>query len=272
MAITAMHSAASGLSALSTELDVIANNLANINTTGFKASRANFQDLMYVEKKQPGVENSNGDERPMGLYVGLGTEISGTQKSFLQGDAQPTGDNLDIMIDGMGFLKVKIEDDRGPNGYGYTRAGALTINSEGDLVMANDPGRRLEPPINIGEDTQHDMIQITEDGQVYVLTPGDPEATSVGQIELSLFINPPGLSEIGENLFVESAASGVPVDRVPGEGNAGTIKQGVLESSNVEPITELISMIKTQRAFEMNGQVIRAADDTLQQISALKRR
>lgn len=270
MAVTALHSASTGLSALSTELDVIANNLANINTTGFKSSRANFQDLMYIEKKQPGVENLNGDIRPMGLYVGLGTEISGTHKNFEQGDAIPTGRNLDIMIDGLGFLKVSIESDRGPGGIGYTRAGNLIVNPDGELVLATDQGRRLEPPITVGTDTQFDQIEITQDGRVLIQEPGgDP--VEAGQINLAIFINPAGLKEIGENLFVETSASGTPVDRVPGEGNAGTLHQAHLEGSNVEPIKELVNMIKTQRAFELNGQVIRAADETLQQINSLRR-
>lgn len=269
MAVTALHSAATGLSALSTELDVIANNLANINTTAFKASRANFQDLMYVKKKQPGVENLNNDRRPMGLFVGLGTEISGTHKDFRMGDAMATGRNLDIMIDGLGFLKVTIENDRGGNG--YTRAGALTLNADGDLVLATDQGRLLDPPINVGADTRLDQIEITQDGRVLVQENAGEEPTEAGQILLSLFINPAGLEEIGENLFIETAASGTPSERTPTEGNAGAIQQGFLETSNVEPITELVSMIKTQRAFELNGQVIRAADETLQQINTLRR-
>lgn len=271
MAVTALHSAATGLSALSTELDVIANNLANINTVGFKASRANFQDLMYIEKKQAGVENLNGDMRPMGLYVGLGTQISGTQKDFRPGDAIPTGRNLDIMIDGLGFFQVTIEDDLGPQGIGYTRAGALSLNDEGQLVLATDEGRILIDNISIGPSANIDSIEITSDGRVLVHEPGVEDPTEVGRITLALFINPAGLKEVGENLFVATAASGDPVQGNPAEDNFGRIQQRFLEGSNVEPITELVRLIKTQRAFELNSQAIRAADETLQQINRLRR-
>ena len=198
MAITALHSAATGLNALSTSLDVISNNLANINTTGFKSSRVNFQDLMYIEKKQPGVENFNGDIRPIGLYVGLGVQVAGTQKSFVQGSAEATNEKLDVMIEGAGFLQVSIEDDRGPDGIGYTRFGALSLNADGQLVLATDQGRILQPEITIPEDAT-DII-ITPDGRVMVTLPGQSDPVEQGQIELATFINPAGLEEIGENL------------------------------------------------------------------------
>ncbi|HWB19938.1 MAG TPA: flagellar hook-basal body complex protein, partial [Phycisphaerales bacterium] len=150
MAIVALYSASTALNALSTSLDVTAHNLANVNTDGFKASRVNFQDLLYTEKAQPGIENSNGDRRPTGLYVGHGTKISGTQLSFEQGTAENTGHPLDLMIEGDGFFQVKIEDDTG-EGIGYTRAGNFTVNQDGEIVLANDNGRRLEPGITIPE-------------------------------------------------------------------------------------------------------------------------
>lgn len=268
MSVTAMQSAATGLTALNTELDVIANNLANLNTAGFKSSRANFQDLLYIEKKQAGVENINGDQRPMGLYVGLGTQVSGTQKSFEAGAAEQTGRELDIMIQGGGFLQVKIEDDRGRDGIGYTRAGNLSINGQGELVLATDQGRVLQPPITIPEEAE--SIAISFDGQVTVGLPGGDQS-NVGQLEMATFINPPGLKEIGENLFVATEASGDPITGPPGELNRGGIRQGFLEGSNVEPVRELVHLIKSQRAFELNGQVIRAADDALKQVNQLHR-
>ncbi|TVQ31734.1 MAG: flagellar basal-body rod protein FlgG [Phycisphaeraceae bacterium] len=269
MAVTALHSAATGLSALSTNLDIISNNLANVNTQGYKASRANFQDLMYVEKAQPGVENANGDQRPTGLYVGLGVKVSGTQVDFEQGAPLSTGRDLDIAIQGKGFFQVRVEDDRGPGGIAYTRAGNFTLNSEGQIVLANDQGRILEPEIEIPDDALG--VQITGDGRVYVLQPGEEEPNEVGQIELAVFINPTGLKQVGENLFIETAASGPPIVGEPGIEGRGTIDQGFLEGSNVNPTIELINLIRTQRAFEMNSQSIRAADETLQAVAQLRR-
>ncbi len=269
MAITALHSAATGLSALSTELDVIANNLANVNTQGFKASRVNFQDLMYIEKKQAGVENLNGDMRPQGLYVGLGVEVSGTQKDFSMGAAQFTGRELDIMIEGLGFLQVAVGDDMASNGLGYTRAGHLTKNADGELVLASDQGRVVQPPITISENAM--AIGISPDGVVSEMLPGQQDPSEIGQLELAGFINPAGLKEVGENLFIPTAASGDPITANPGQEGMGTVLQSYLEGSNVDSVNELISLIKTQRAFELNGQAIRAADETLQQVNSLRR-
>lgn len=268
MALIALQSASTGLSALNTELDVIANNLANVNTDGFKASRTNFQDLVYQEKELPGVENANGDQRPMGLYVGLGVRVSGTQLDFSQGAPLATGRDLDLMIDGVGFFQVRIEDDRGANGIGYTRAGNFTINRDGEIVLATDQGRRLEPSITIPEDAI--KVSVNSDGRVFVLQPGEAEPSEVGQIELAAFINPAGLKQIGENLYVETAASGPPITGEPATTNLGRIQAGFLESSNVDPTSELINLIRTQRAFEMNSNVIRAADETLRTVANLR--
>lgn len=269
MAILALNSSASGLAALSTNLDVIANNLANVNTQGFKASRVNFQDLIYLERAQPGTENAIGDQRPTGLYVGLGVKVSGTQVDFAQGPPLTTDRELDIAIDGDGFLQVTVEPERAPGGVAYTRAGNLNINSDGELVLANDQGRRLEPGITIPDGTQH--ISISRDGRVSVQLEGEAEPQEVGQIQLARFINPAGLKQIGESLFTESAASGPPVVGNPDEEGRGGIQQGFLEGSNVSPTNELINLIRTQRAFEMNSQVIRAADETLQSVAQLRR-
>lgn len=269
MAIVALQSAATGLSALNTNLDVISNNLANVNTTGFKGSRVNFQDLLYQEKAQPGTENANGDQRPTGLYVGLGVRVSGTQLSFEQGSLISTGRPLDIAIDGAGFIQVTVEPDRAANGIAYTRAGALTVNSDGELVMATDQGRRLEPVIQIPENAE--TISINTTGEVYAQIPGEPEPQLVGNIETATFINPAGLMQLGENLFGESEASGPPITGQPGEDNRGTIIQGFLEGSNIDPTKELIDMIRTQRAFEMNSQTIRTADEMLRTVSQLAR-
>lgn len=268
MAIIALQSAASGLNALNTKLDVIANNLANVNTEGYKASRANFQDLLYIERAQPGVENANGDERPTGLYVGLGVKVSGTQQEFSQGAPMTTGQELDLMIEGRGFFQVQVEPELG-GGVAYTRAGNFTLNSDGDLVLANDQGRRLEPNINIPQEAT--KVDISTDGQVWYIVAGETEPQNAGQIDLASFINPAGLRQVGENLWVESAASGPPVVATPGENSLGRVRQGMLEASNVDPARELIELIRTQRAYEMNSQSIRAADQALQSIAQLRR-
>lgn len=268
MATIALQSAASGLNALNTRLDVIANNLANANTTGYKASRANFQDLLYVERAQPGVENANGDQRPTGLYVGLGVKVSGTQVQFSQGSPVATDNPLDLMIEGSGFFQVAVDDNLG-GGIAYTRAGNFTLNADGEIVLANDQGRRLEPVIALDDDVL--QIAIDRNGRIFVLRPGNTELEEVGQIETATFINPAGLRQAGENLFLESAASGPPITGEPGTDARGGIQQGMLESSNVDPTRELIELIRTQRSFELNSQSIRAADEALQAIGQLRR-
>lgn len=268
MAIIALHSASTGLSALSTSLDVIANNLANANTDGFKSSRANFQDLLYQERAQPGIENANGDQRPTGLYVGLGTKISGTQINFEQGPAQQTGRELDLMIEGEGFFQVQVEDDLG-EGIAYTRSGNFALNAEGEIVLATDQGRRLIPNIEI--DPNATGVSISPDGVVSVTIAGQSEPQQIETIQLATFVNPAGLQQIGENLFLPSAASGEAIVGDPREDGRGGIRQGFLEGSNVDPVVELVNLIKTQRAFELNSQSIQAADEALQTIGRLRR-
>lgn len=267
MAITALSTASTGLSALSTALDVTANNLANVNTTGFKSSRVNFEDLMYQHKTQPGVENANGDQRPAGLSVGLGTRISNTQFDFKQGSPIATERNGDLMIDGDGFFQVTILPGEG-EGIGYTRAGNFFKNSEGDLVLGNTDGPRLEPPINVPDDVKR--FEVTSTGEVVGYN-GAGEAQNLGDITLATFINPAGLMSIGGNIYIPSEASGPAIEGQPGDATFGKIVQGFLEGSNVEPVTELVDLIKTQRAFEMNSQTIQAADSVLQVISNLRR-
>ncbi|HYE63039.1 MAG TPA: flagellar basal-body rod protein FlgG [Phycisphaerales bacterium] len=271
MAINALQSAASGLTALNTALDVTANNLANVNTQGFKASRVNFQDLFYQEKAQPGAVNSNDDQRPTGLYVGLGVKVSGTQIDFTQGAAQSTGRPLDAMIEGAGFFQVTVEDSKASEGRGYTRAGNFALNADGEMVLANDQGRRLEPVITIPPNAIQGSISISSDGRVTYMTPGATEPSEAGQLQVATFVNPAGLRQIGENLYGATVASGPANVGVPAEEDRGTIVQGSLESSNVDPTRELIELIRVQRAFEMNSQSIKAADDTLRTVSQLRR-
>jgi flagellar basal-body rod protein FlgG len=268
MAIISLQSAASALNALNTAMDITANNLANINTPGFKASRANFQDLMYIEQAQPGVKNLNGDQRPTGLYVGLGTKISGTQYNFADGSPQQGG-QLDLRISGNGFFKVAVPESIGQGGFAYTRAGQFALNSNGDIVMANDVGSKLDPPINVGDNVI--KIDISPDGEVFVTKPGTAEPQSVGTLTLTNFINPSGLKSAGKNLFVETGASGPPIEGNPGQDAFGTITQNQFEGSNVDPTTELVNLIQIQRAFEMNSNSIRAADQTLQTVAQIHR-
>lgn len=268
MAILALHSASTGLSALSTSLDVIANNLANANTDGFKASRTNFQDLLYQERAQPGAENASGVQRPTGLFVGLGTKISGTQIDFSQGAAQITNRPLDLMIDGEGFFEVEVEDDLG-GGLAYTRAGNFVLNADREIVLATNQGRRLVPNIEIPETAEG--ITISADGIVSVTLAGEIEAQEIGQIELATFPNATGLRPIGENLYLPTAASGEALRGNPREAGRGGIIQGAIEGSNVDPVIELVTLIKTQRAFELNSQSIQAADEALQVIGRLRR-
>lgn len=267
MANIALQSASTALTALNTRLDVIANNLANINTSGFKQSRVNFQDLFYIERAQPGVENANSDQRPTGLYVGLGVKSSGTQVSFAQGSPVATDEQYDVMIEGAGFFQVSVPD--APGGIAYTRAGNFTLNAQSELVMASDQGRRLEPGITVPADTLR--VEIDGTGRVFARVLGQPQPQEIGQIETAVFVNPAGLSQIGENMFTESAASGPPITGQPGIESRGELKQGYLEASNVDPTRELIELIRTQRAFEFNSQTIRTADETLRSVAQLKR-
>lgn len=268
MAIIALQSAASGLSALNTSLDVTANNLANVNTPGFKASRTNFQDLLYIERAQPGTENVNNDQRPIGLYVGLGVKVSGTHLDFANGSPINTNRDLDVAIDGGGFFRVKTETAVG-GGFAYTRAGAFALNRDGQIVLANDQGRKLEPAITIPNNAVR-PISIRPDGRVFISLSGQIEPVEVGQIQTAAFINPSGLKQVGENLYVETGASGPPLIGNPGTDTRGTLNGNFLESSNVDPTRELIDLIKTQRAFEMNSNTIRAADQTLQRVANLR--
>lgn len=268
MSITALQSAASGMSALNTHLEVISNNLANVNTPGFKSSRTNFQDLLYVERQQPGVQNASGDQRPIGLYVGLGVKAAGTQLDFKPGALLDTGRELDVAVQGNGFFRVRVQDQIG-DGFAYTRTGAFALNSDGELVLASDQGRRLEPNIVVPQNAIQMSIDAT--GKVFIQVPNQVNLEQIGQLELSTFINPAGLKQIGENLYAETVASGAPTTGNPGSDQRGTLVQKFLEGSNVDPTNELIDLIRTQRAFEMNSNTIRAADQVLQTVSNLRR-
>ena len=268
MAITALHSAATGLRALSTRIDVVANNLANAETTAFKRSRVNFEDLYYLAVKQPGVTNTSGDVSPAGLYVGLGVRVSNTQLDTEQGSLENTGRQLDVGISGQGFFKVKIMDTVG-DGFGYTRNGNFFINREGELVLGMGDGYKLEPKITIPKGAT--QVMISQDGIVEVQRAGAIRPEQVGQLEISQFVNPQGLNLLGGSIYTETESSGKPIESEPGENGAGQTLQGFLESSNVDPVKELVTLIKTQRAFELNSQSIQTADQALQTIGNLRR-
>lgn len=268
MAIMALHAAASGMRALDEKLNVVANNLANINTHGFKRSRVNFEDLLYQVRREPGVPNANDEPIPHGILVGTGVKVSGTQLNFEHGSVDTTNRPLDWQIDGEGFFEVTTIQD-GTEIIAYTRAGNFAQNAEGNLVLANSGGAILEPPISIPTDAIE--ISIGRNGEVRVRQEGANTLNIIGQIELARFVNPEGLKQIGRNLYIETDASGTAITGNPQTDGLGAINQGALEMSNVDPVRELIDLIITQRAFELNSQSIKSADESLQIVSNLRR-
>jgi flagellar basal-body rod protein FlgG len=256
--------AATGMEAQKLNIDVIANNLANVNTTGYKRSRADFQELMYEEIKTPGAASADSTQFPSGIQIGLGVRPVAVQKIFEQGDFKSTGNPLDMVVEGEGFFQI-VE----PNGeIAYTRSGAFKLDSEGRIVTSE--GYPMEPEITIPSDTT--QITISSDGRINATEPGSAVPTEAGQIELARFSNPGGLKAIGKNLFEETASSGVPTTDTPGgtEGT-GTIQQGFIELSNVNIVDEMVQMIVSQRAYEINSKVVKAADDMLQIANNLRR-
>jgi flagellar basal-body rod protein FlgG len=271
MAIAALNSAATGLGALSQKIDVIANNLANAETTAFKRQRVNFEDLYYQTVKQPGtVSGSAGDVSPAGLFVGSGVKVSNTQLDTTQGGAESTGRPLDVAIQGSGWFKVKVLDTVG-DGYAYTRNGNFFVNSNRNLVVGVGDGYLLDPPIQIPQGVSDSQISIGTDGTVYATLSNTNARQKLGQLQLTSFINPQGLTLLGGSLYRETESSGPPTSGNPTENGTGEILQNYLESSNVDPVTELVTLIKTQRAFELNSQSIQTADQALQTIANLRR-
>jgi len=240
-------------------MSVISNNLANVNTTGFKQDRAVFEDLLYQTIRQPGAQTTTDNQLPSGLMIGTGVRTVATEKLHTQGNIIQTDNALDVAIDGRGYFQILMPD----GDLAYTRDGTFQINSDGDMVMSN--GYLLDPGINIPDDVQ--SVTIGADGTVSVTQPGDNEPTVIGEIELADFVNPAGLQPVGENLFKETGASGVPIVGTPTLDGLGRVIGGALETSNVNVVTELINMIETQRAYEMNSKAISTADQMLQYAS-----
>ena len=270
MGIAAMNAAATGMKALDTKLNVVANNLANINTVGFKRSRTNFEDLMYQVRREPGSRDFEDRPTPHGILVGLGVAVSGTQLDFETGSLDQTTRQLDLAISGEGFFQVQTTYN-GQQLTAYTRAGNLVRNANGELVLANSIGSILEPPITIPENVPDDGIVINSNGLVQVRQDGTGELTEQGQIELARFVNAEGLKSIGKNLYVETDASGTPITGEPMQDGLGEIMQSMLENSNVEPVRELVDLIMTQRGFELNSQSIQSADEALRVVTNLRR-
>jgi flagellar basal-body rod protein FlgG len=259
MSSQALWIAKTGLEAQQARLSVISNNLANVNTTGFKQDRAKFEDLLYQTIRQPGAQSSTTSELPSGLQVGTGVRVVATEKLHTQGSIVQTGNGLDIAIQGRGFFQVLQPDGT----ISYTRDGSFQVDSTGQVVTVN--GYTLDPAITIPTDAL--SITVGNDGTVSVTQPGSTTPTNVGTITLSDFVNPAGLQAIGANLFTETAASGTPTTGTPGLTGLGSLQGGALETSNVNVVTELVNMIETQRAYEMNSKAISTMDQMLQYAS-----
>ncbi|GAA0705212.1 flagellar basal-body rod protein FlgG [Dyella sp. SG562] len=248
--------AKTGLDAQQTRMDVISNNLANANTTGFKSSRASFQDLMYQNVRQPGGQTTEQTQSPSGLMLGTGVRVVGSEKLFTQGNPQQTGNALDLAIQGRGFLQVTQPDGT----VAYTRDGSLHLDQNGQLVTAS--GYQLDPAIVVPQNAQ--SVTIGTDGTVSATLPGQAAPQTIGTVQLADFINPAGLQPSGDNLYLETASSGAPQIGQPGLNGLGTVTQGSLESSNVNVVEQMVDMIETQRTYEMNSKAISAADSMLQ--------
>lgn len=255
----ALWIAKTGLDAQQTRLGVISNNLANVNTTGFKRDTAVFEDLIYQTLRQVGSQTSENTTLPSGMALGTGVRVVATEKLHTQGNLSQTGNPLDVAVQGRGFFQILRPD----GSLGYSRDGAFQIDANGQMVTAN--GYQLQPAITIPSNAQ--SVTIAEDGAVSVLAGNAATPTTVGSIQTVDFINPTGLQAIGGNLFLESAASGSPQTGTPGLNGLGRLASGALESSNVNVVEELVNMIETQRAYEMNSKVISTTDQMLQYVS-----
>ncbi len=262
--IRALYSAASGMDAQQTNIDNIANNLANSNTVGYKSRRAQFQDLMYQTMVQPGTQSGAATVVPTGLQLGLGVRTASNEIVFQQGDFTSTGNPLDMVIQGNGFFQIKL-----PNGdTAYTRAGQFQLDSTGSIVDAN--GNPLQPQIAIPAAAQ--SITIATDGTVSYTLPNQAAAQTAGQISLANFQNPAGLNSIGQSYYLPTDASGAAIIGQPGGTDGlGTIMQGFLEQSNVSVVDEFVNLISAQRAYEANSKVVKAADDMYSQVNNLTR-
>lgn len=262
-----IYTSGTGMLGMEKKLNTVAHNLANLETTGFKKQRCNFEDLFYDNLRYPGSQDPVGEFTATGIAIGVGTRVTSVQSQFNQGSFKETGRKLDVAIAGGGFLRCT---DPYTNQVFYSRAGNLSVNDAGSLVIGSAyAGRLLDPNIAIPQDAID--IQVGEDGQVFVIQGETAQLQNVGQIQLATFINPEGLLRVGENMYQETDASGPPTEGNPGQPGYGQLKQQMLEMSNVSPVIELIDMITTQRAYELNSQVTRTGDQCLQTVISIKR-
>ncbi|MFP4020038.1 MAG: flagellar basal-body rod protein FlgG [Halanaerobium sp.] len=259
--ISALFTSATGMNSQQTNIDTISNNLANVNTSGFKKSKINFADLIYTNMREPGTPNAQGAEIPTGIEIGHGSKVNSTQKIFSQGNIQNTDSPLDMVIEGDGFFGIQLPDGE----IAYSRDGSFKQDSNGNVVTSD--GYQLEPPLNIPAEATE--ISITSDGTVNATVDGENQ--QLGQVQLYRFSNPAGLSSEGRNLYSETAASGQAMEGSPGEDGFGTVTQGFLEMSNVKVVEEMTNMIAAQRAYETNSKSIQASDEMLQTANQLKR-
>lgn len=260
--IRSLWIAKTGMEGQQTKLDAISNNLANVGTNGFKRAGVVFEDLMYQNLRQAGAASGEQNTLPTGLQVGLGVQVVGTTRSFLQGNLQQTTNPYDIAIKGKGFFQIQMPD----GSTAYTRDGAFQVDANGQLVT--NQGLLVQPGITVPANALN--VTIADDGTVQVTTPGATAApTTIGQLQIASFINPAGLEPAGDNLYLETAASGTPNAGAPGENGLGALEQGFVEGSNVNVVEELVSMIATQRAYELNSKAIQTSDQMLQRLGQL---
>ena len=262
--IRSLYTAATGMDAQQLFMDTISHNISNINTTGFKRSKVEFQDLMYQTLKEPGVMNQEGESAPVGIEVGLGVKPGATQKLFDQGSLSQTGNSLDVAIQGDGFFQISLPDGT----IGYTRDGSFKKTADGTVVTTN--GYPLYPQINIPAGAQQLGID-SASGKVTVVLPGQQTSTELGQFELARFVNPAGLKSLGDDLYSVTDASGQPMINVPSVDGMGTLSQGYLEASNVQIVDEMVNMISAERAYEIVSKSIQVSDEMMQMANNLKR-
>ena len=259
--IRSLYIAKTGLEAQQTNLDVVTNNLANVSTNGFKKSRAVFEDLLYQNVRQPGAQSSQQTQLPSGLQIGTGVRAVATERIHTQGNPQQTGNSKDVMINGSGFFQVLMPDGT----TAYTRDGSFQTDNNGQLVTSS--GYVLQPPITVPSNAL--TMTVGRDSTVSVTTPGTVAPTQIGSIQVSNFVNPAGLESLGENLYAETGASGTAQTSTPGTNGTGVLMQGFVETSNVNVVEEMVNMIQTQRAYEINSKAITTSDQMLQKISQL---
>ncbi|MFC0267320.1 flagellar basal-body rod protein FlgG [Kushneria aurantia] len=259
--ISALWTAKTGLEGQQTQMDVISNNLANVSTNGFKRSRAVFQDLVYQNLRQPGSMSSAQTNLPTGLQIGTGVRPAATERLHTQGNLEQTGNSKDVAIQGDGFFAVQMPDGTSS----FTRDGSFQVDQNGQLVNTN--GYPIQPAIVVPQNAL--SMSIAQDGTVSVQTPGNPNSQQIGQLQLTQFINPAGLESIGDNLYRETDASGPRNDTVPGLNGAGTLRQNFVETSNVNVVEEMVSMIETQRSYEINSKAVSTVDQMLGRLTQI---